>query len=789
MGQVFRAMDLRLEREVAIKVISWALEKDPESLMRFEREAKLLAALQHPAILTVHDFLHEEGMQAIVTELLEGETLEQRLKRGPLPLEEALAMGIQLAEGLAAAHERGVIHRDLKPANIFLTEQGEAKLLDFGLARLAIEDLTPLVPGPPALPSTRRDGRTQGSGRGSSGPARSTSSRGRPTLPPVSTEVDFILGTLDYMSPEQCLGRALDARSDVFSFGTLLLETLSGVHPFPGVHRLAIIDALLTKTPEALEDPDLPKDLRETLRRAMAKDRDLRHPSARELLEELEALKRRLDRRPLLRRMAWGMAGLLFLGVGLGGAVWVRQLRAPVDSLAVLPLVVGDDSRDLDYLAKGVAEQVRGNLSRLPDLRVLGSATTLGFKNHSADPAGTARELGVGAVLTGRVQRVGDKILLKAELTKARDGSQIWGEQYLREASDFLGLQDQISREIAKKLREKLGGEELQAIERRGTRNSKAYEAFLKGRLEWSKRTPEGLLKAQRHYEESLERDPTFSGAWSSLGELHLLLDNGPKAKEEARRALELDPKLGDAHAVLGLVALLHDWNPGRSEEEFKKALASDPGNATAHHWYALMLGAAGRFPEARSEFAKALRLEPESMGIQCDSVIPDLQEQRLKVAEIRMRALLKRHPEAIRAYKYLGLALLLQNRYQEAAEMEEVSMGVVDDAFSLGLLGYCQGRMGQRDRWEVTQTRLKALERKGQLISYWQAMLYLGLGDREGALTWLEKAAAERSVSLIVGISDLIWEPLRGEARFKRILEQTDMEWIINKSLSSSGR
>ncbi|HEV2222114.1 MAG TPA: protein kinase, partial [Candidatus Acidoferrales bacterium] len=593
MGVVYKAHDSRLDRALALKLLPEELAQQPQALERFRREARAASALNHPGICTIYDIGEQDGRAFIAMEFIDGETLRSYIHGQALPLEEILKLGIQIAEALDAAHVEGIIHRDIKPANIFVTKRGQAKVLDFGLAKL--------------VPKGIAGGDLEFGGQS----------------PDSSSIVGIISGTPSYMSPEQVRGDDLDQRTDIFSLGLLLYEMATGRQAFGGGTGGMIIEAVLTRPPVSVRsiNLDIPPRLESIIDKALHKDRGQRYQRAADMLADLQRLKRDTDSG---RRDQEGKAeSVLTSATGPLSSTGTRTSRASaaqttalrpgrvskiIGSLAVLPFENVSRDPENEYLSDGIAGSLINTLATVPRLRVMAQSTVFRYKGREIDPQAIGRELNVRAVLTGRMMQSGGSLRIGTELVDVATGAQLWSAQFDRKPGDIFLIQDEISNEISGKLRLQLTRAEKKRLIRRDTEDAEAYRLYLQGRHHWNRWTEEGFYKAIGYFQQAVEKDPSYALAYTGLAESYVLLgwnsylppkDAFPKGKAAAMTALRLDPDLGEAHTPLAAALWLHDWQWKEAQKEFKRSLDLNPAYPTANHWHAEYVMTMGRQLEA----------------------------------------------------------------------------------------------------------------------------------------------------------------------------------------------
>jgi TolB-like protein/Tfp pilus assembly protein PilF len=743
MGEVFRAHELALGRDVALKLLPLGYAVDQGRLRRFAEEARAASALNHPNIITVLRVGEFDGRRYIATELIEGKTLRDCMSGGPFKVAAALDVAIQVAAALAAAHAAGIVHRDIKPENLMVRSDGYVKVLDFGLAKLTADEQL-------------------AEGRGTSA---------------TSTRVGAVLGTVNYMSPEQSSGGAVEARSDLYSLSVVLHEMLTGHLPGSG-------------------SPDVPGAIAPIVARGLARDPNDRYPSADAIKADLERVRREILDAPVVqrrRRMAAMAAATALVLIGLPAIFWSRIFPPPrtIGSVAVLPMIGGAGlEKDQNHLTVGLADAIAMQLREVERLRVTPSTTVRHFVNTARDPVDVGKELGVESVLSGSVARSGDTLDVTLRLVDVVDGKILWTGSYTEPFTNIFAVRNAITTRVASTLVPDVG--RLAAHPRRETSNSEAYELYLRGREQWARRSPASIRSAIELFERSAVADPTFAPAFAGAADSYALTASGlapqdrfPKAKAAALKALDLDESLADAHNALGFISYKWEWQWDLADREFNRALQLQPDNVLAWHWYSEFLSIIGRHEAALAGFAKARELDPYSTAIVVDQAAAFVRAGRGQDAVTSLQSALKTEPNSAALTNGLYQALLSIGRDQEAFDAQirtrelagagEPAIASMRAAFeSGGFPAMARADLVHLLKAEQTGTAPPAYFSRQSLaaaIARW----YVAAGDRDNALHWLEESTRRRDDGPLT-IKQWYWRPYADDPRFQALARQIGM-------------
>jgi serine/threonine-protein kinase len=768
MGDVYTATD-RMGRTVALKVLSPRLVRDRQHVARFMQEANAVLALNHPNIVTVYDIGEADGIYYIASELIEGETLRSVLARGRLPPEQAVDIAMQAGAALAAAHDKGIVHRDIKPENVMLRGDGYVKVLDFGIAKLTENFGSPGRAGGPA--------------------------------PAHATVAGLIVGTTPYMSPEQARGTAVDARSDVWSCGVLLYEMLTGQGPFAGGGTTDVLAKILEREPAPLAElaGNVPADLQRIVSRALKKDAGERYASMADLLAELKSLRHELEFGEKIRRLhatgevprAAGTGGRRRLALAAGAVVLVvalaflaRMLKSPdIESVAVLPFANATGDPALEYLSDGVTESLINALGRLPDLSVKARGMVFRYKGRDADPQQVASELSVQAVLNGRVERHGDRLLLAVALARGKDGDHLWGERYDSTMTDLAATQGGMARDIAARLHTRLSGTDEQRLSEAETASGEAYQLYLKGRYHVQKVALPEVQAGIRYLEQATALDPDYALAYVGLADAYRTASAAdiepaqvvPKAKLAAERAVQIDPGLSMAHTQLGILAIWYDWDTQAAERQFRRALELDPDDADAHLFLAHLRSNQGRHDEAIREAERALELEP--FNARFNALLGQflVHAGRNDEAIAKLSATLALDPNHVLSRMFLATAYIEKRMYPEAIVEAQAAVDSTRRKVGhpLGVLAYAFAKAGRTAEARGILDELLAGSRAHYVAPYSIALVYEALGEHDESLAWLERGFEARDHKMNLVKVDPKWNDLHGDPRFESLVRR----------------
>jgi len=758
MGVVYKAEDTKLKRTVALKFLPPELTRDAEAKARFIQEAQAASALDHANICGIHEIDETaEGQLFISMTLCEGETLGERIKRGPLSMEEALRIATQIARGLAKAHAQGIVHRDIKPANVIITGDGVAKILDFGLAKLA----------------------------------------GQVRL----TRAASTLGTVAYMSPEQAGGKDVDERSDIWSLGVVLFEMLTGRLPFRGEYEQAMVYSILHEAPVSLAAlrPDAPEKLVHVAGKALAKNPEARYRDVRETIADLEALERELAKRaeapaadPLEARRRRARRAIIGIGIVTVAALVVGRLLifaphgGPISSLAVLPFQNMSADPEQEYFSDGMTEAIIKELSQIKALRVISRTSVMQYKGSPKTVPQIAGELGVDAIVEGSVLRADHEVRITARLIATHPEKHLWAEDFTRTLENVLILQSEVARAIAREIKVAVTPEEQERLARARAVNPEAHEAYLKGKYFWAKSSPADWYKSMQYFQQAIDKDSTYALAYAGMAEAYDNLGSAgiqapremwPKVKAYTEKALAIDPSLAEGILLIADVKYCYDWDIKGAEEYYKRAIELDPNLALAHFWYGFFLTSRGVFKQGIAEMKQALRLDPLSPMImgqiglghglagQYDSAYAYYD----RAAEI----------DSNTALIYWGEPniYLRQGKFNEAIELAKkgVARGIPS---SLEMLAVAYALSGQTEKARESLSKLLNWIGDGYYPPLWISEIYCALGDREKALEYVEKGYQERDASLVSPALMPPWcDFIKSDPRYQEIMRKVGVE------------
>jgi len=781
MGEVYLALDTKLDRKVAIKVLPPDFLAEENLKKRLIREAQAAAKLEHPNICAIYDVNEADSVTFIVMQYIEGETLAEKMNRQPLGVSTALTIVEQAAEGLGEAHAHGIVHRDIKPQNMMLTRRGQLKILDFGLAKQMRSSDTVDHEAPTAT---------------------------------LLSSPGLVVGTMPYMSPEQVQGETLDASSDIFSLGVTLYEMLAGKHPFKHKSAAVTMSRILLGEPIPTEQfqAQVSPELQTLLSKMLRKDKAARYQSTEDLLTDLRQLPaqlpandtqadaRRTEEASAInptesilskaQRNKWALLASALALILLAVAISRWLSTEYLDSLAILPFsYVSSDPQlmanpDREYLSDGLTESIINNLSQLDSLKVIARSSVFSYKGKDLDVQTIGRELNVRAVLKGQIIQQGDELTIKAELIDVKDNRSIWGDTYQRrKTADIQTVQKEIARNVSEKLRLKLTGADQTQLAKTYTESGEAYEAYLKGRYHWNKRTDEGFKQATNFFQEAIVKDPNYALAYTGLADCYTLRSDygflAPKegyalAKGAVTLALKYDDSLAEAHTSLASIKAVTDWDWQGAENEYRRAIELNPNYPTAHHWYAAQLLIQGRFDQALQEIKKAQQLDPLSLAINKDFAVALLYARDYDKALEQCRKTMEIEPHFGAMFTYIAQIYELQQKYPEAtAELEKAHAAAPEDGEITYGIGQAYALMGKKDEALKISNELNQPGKQSVYLPKEAAYLYALLGEKEQAVVILQKAAENHYISVAELKMDPRLTELRKDARIGELLQK----------------
>ncbi len=762
MGRVYKALDTKIKEKIALKLIKPEIAKDKKTLYRFSNELRLARKIRHKNVCGMFDLGEEKGTHYITMEFVPGEDLRSSIRRfGLLPIGKSISIAKQICQGLTEAHRLSIVHRDLKSNNIMIDKEGNARIMDFGIAR-------------------------------------SLEAKG-------ITGAGVMIGTPEYMSPEQVEGKEVDQRSDIYSLGVILYEMVTGRVPFEGDTPFIIGMKHKGETPQNPKElnSQISDDLSHVILKCLKKDKEKRYHSADNVLAELKKLEQGLPtterfepkKKPITSReitVQLNLRKLLIpvfavIAIAAVGLIiwspWTSKESVPITgdklSIAVLPFYDLSPQKDQEYFCDGMAAELINRLTKIEKLSVPAQASSFSFKGKQLDVQEIGKRLKVESVLTGSLRKSENRIRITIELVKVSDGYPIWSEKYERDIDDIFALQDEISLSVVDNLRIELLGEEEAELVTRHTKNPEAYNLFLKGLYFWNKRTEDDVRKSIDYFEQAIQLDPNYALAYARLADSYSLLpfytadspkESFVKAKSVARKALAIDETLAEAHSALGLIKMYYDWDWEAAETELKRAVQTKPSYVTAHHWYAEYLSWMGRHEEAIAEINRAHEIDPLSLIINYMKAYVLFYARQYEKSIEQCQKTLELDPNFPLSYSGLGSAYLEKGMYKEAITAFQ-KLG--DKSY----LGFGYARAGKRDEALEILEEMKERWERGDIRALPIARVYVGLGEEDLALEWLEKSLERREPRMVQLKRDPRFDSLRSTPRFKALMKKMNLE------------